>query len=80
MPKYKRFILLLELCSFCQKFCIIALCSPVGLHHHLVQPIVLRTSKAMFKYQTYVLYTVMHTIIYAVTHAHTLFIEKSRGL
>jgi len=76
MPKCKRFILLLELCLFCQKFCVTALGSPVGLHRHLVQPIVLRTSKTIFKYLTQVLYAVVQTVIYMVTHVHTLFIEK----
>lgn len=34
----------------------------------------------MFKYPTYILYAVMRTIIYMVTHVHRLFIEKRWGL
>lgn len=48
----------------------------MGLHRHLLQPIVLRTSKTVFKYLTYILYAVLHTIIYMVTHVHALFLGK----
>lgn len=79
MPKCKRFILLLELYSFCQKFCISAWGCPVGLLHHLAQPIVPGLPRPRWSVWP-PLCAAPCAVICMVTRVHVLFIEESWGL
>lgn len=79
MPKCKRFILLLELCWFCQKFCISAWGCPVGLLHHLAQPIVPGLPRPRWSVWP-LLCAAPCAVICMVTRVHVLFIEESWGL
>lgn len=79
MPKCKKFILLLELCWFCQKFCISAWGSPVGLLHHLAQPIVPGLPRPCWSVWP-TLCAAPCAVIYMATRVLVLFIEESWGL